>query len=449
MIVGFPSGVPAVVGSAYLYKKIEGMWILRDIFYGDIYFGESVCYKPDMQPLFLIGDSFNRKVFAKLWDDTIISEFVLLPSDTSDSDHFGASIVVPNSSTLIISDPSHGRNSWIRCGVVHVFRKMESNWIESQLIQPLVLNYNLEFGSSVSAYGDFLIIGAALENKIYIYKQVDNAYNFVREISAEDSEVGDMFGAAVSTFDNNFIIGAPNDKIGMNENQGSVYLYSPCVIGSAHNLDFLASVTHSGSFSINTFQFTDTSSIEPNYSLLSSIGWNLNSQEGFAFQDGMVGANTDSLLLEKRNALHPCWLKKSDNSTEWEYIGGRVEGSYVYSTIPFNSLSQFILVDSVDTATNIRDDNQSISHFSLFQNYPNPFNPSTPISWQSPVSSWQTLKIYDVLGNEIATLVDEYKHAGSYEVEFDASKYNLTSGIFLYKLKVGDYSSSKKMILMK
>ncbi|MBK7499710.1 MAG: hypothetical protein IPI19_11545 [Ignavibacteriales bacterium] len=54
----------------------------------------------------------------------------------------------------------------------------------------------------------------------------------------------------------------------------------------------------------------------------------------------------------------------------------------------------------------------------LYQNYPNPFNPSTKISWHSPVGSHQTLKVFDVLGNEIATLVDEYKSAGRYEVEF-------------------------------
>ena len=60
----------------------------------------------------------------------------------------------------------------------------------------------------------------------------------------------------------------------------------------------------------------------------------------------------------------------------------------------------------------------SSNSFSLLQNYPNPFNPSTKISWQSPVGSWQTLKVYDILGNEVATLVNEYRNAGSYEVEF-------------------------------
>jgi hypothetical protein len=98
--------------------------------------------------------------------------------------------------------------------------------------------------------------------------------------------------------------------------------------------------------------------------------------------------------------------------------------------------------------TSIKDNHFTIpTDFVLNQNYPNPFNPSTKISWQSPVSSHQILKVYDVLGNEVATLVDEYKLAGSYEVEFNASQ--LSSGIYLYKLQSGELISSKKMIVLK
>lgn len=85
--------------------------------------------------------------------------------------------------------------------------------------------------------------------------------------------------------------------------------------------------------------------------------------------------------------------------------------------------------------------------FSLEQNYPNPFNPSTKISWQSAVSSWQTLKVYDILGNEVAKLVDEYREVGKHEVDFDASK--LVSGVYVYRLSAGDFVSSKKMLLLK
>ena len=89
--------------------------------------------------------------------------------------------------------------------------------------------------------------------------------------------------------------------------------------------------------------------------------------------------------------------------------------------------------------------------FSLSQNYPNPFNPSTKISWQSPVGSWQTLKVYDVLGNLITTLIDEYKPAGSYEVEFKATfgSHHLADGIYFYQLKAGSFVETKKMILLK
>ena len=89
----------------------------------------------------------------------------------------------------------------------------------------------------------------------------------------------------------------------------------------------------------------------------------------------------------------------------------------------------------------------SPEEFSLSQNYPNPFNPSTTISWQSPVGSYQTLKVFDVLGNEVATLVNEYKTAGSYSVTFDAG--NLSSGIYYYTISAGDFHQTKKLVLLK
>ena len=110
----------------------------------------------------------------------------------------------------------------------------------------------------------------------------------------------------------------------------------------------------------------------------------------------------------------------------------------------------WILKFSADTvSTSVENDNstQLPENFLVYQNYPNPFNPSSKISWQSPVGSWQTLKVYDVLGNEVATLVDEYKPAGKYEVEFNAS--TLTSGVYFYQLKTENYIETKKMILMK
>ena len=101
---------------------------------------------------------------------------------------------------------------------------------------------------------------------------------------------------------------------------------------------------------------------------------------------------------------------------------------------------KYVFTDIVEVELNPVD-------FALLQNYPNPFNPSTKISWQSPVGSWQVLKVFDVLGNEVRTLVNEYKPAGSYKVEFDAG--GLTSGVYYYQIIIGDNIQTKKMILLR
>ncbi|MFO7527013.1 MAG: T9SS type A sorting domain-containing protein [Ignavibacteriaceae bacterium] len=89
--------------------------------------------------------------------------------------------------------------------------------------------------------------------------------------------------------------------------------------------------------------------------------------------------------------------------------------------------------------------------YMLLQNYPNPFNLITVISYQLPVSSDVTLKVFDILGNEIETLVDEYKPAGKYEVDLQSAVGNrqLASGVYFYQLRAGEYTAVKKMVLIK
>ncbi len=116
------------------------------------------------------------------------------------------------------------------------------------------------------------------------------------------------------------------------------------------------------------------------------------------------------------------------------------------------SILRGCIVDGVvygdTTLTDVDDEKNSIpTVYRLEQNCPNPFNPSTKISWQTPIGGWQTLKVYYVLGNEVATLVNEYKNAGSYEINFDAS--SLSSGIYFYHLQAGDFVETKKMLLLK
>ncbi len=105
----------------------------------------------------------------------------------------------------------------------------------------------------------------------------------------------------------------------------------------------------------------------------------------------------------------------------------------------------YSIVDSI--VTNVESQQSVPTQFTLYQNYPNPFNPTTVISYQLPVSSNVSIKVYDLLGREVAVLVDEYKSAGRYKVEFNA--FSLASGVYYYQLKSGSFINSKKMILMR
>jgi glycosidase len=117
----------------------------------------------------------------------------------------------------------------------------------------------------------------------------------------------------------------------------------------------------------------------------------------------------------------------------------------IYTTVKLPTPEPGILLDVESNEFIVPD------KYSLEQNFPNPFNPSTKISWQSPVGSWQTLKVYDILGNEVATLLDEYKPAGNYEIEFNSSsfKHHPSSGVYFYRLQAGDFIQTKKMMLIK
>ncbi len=98
--------------------------------------------------------------------------------------------------------------------------------------------------------------------------------------------------------------------------------------------------------------------------------------------------------------------------------------------------------------TDVAENNSEIpTSFELEQNYPNPFNPSTTISYQLPVSGQVTLKVFDILGKEVATLVNTQQSAGIYQIEFDASQ--LTSGVYVYRIDAENFVQTKKMVLLK
>ena len=151
-----------------------------------------------------------------------------------------------------------------------------------------------------------------------------------------------------------------------------------------------------------------------------------------------------------------------NSSATWETIGF-IEGKGTTSEITnyqfFNDLSEFnnsikleyrlkqIDFNGVFSYSDIVEIEFSPENYSLSQNYPNPFNPSTSISFTITKSTFVTLKIFNILGSEITTLVNQVTPSGKYEIKFDAK--NLPSGIYLYTITAGEFVDTKKMLLMK
>ena len=129
------------------------------------------------------------------------------------------------------------------------------------------------------------------------------------------------------------------------------------------------------------------------------------------------------------------------------HIYNLVEGAGHDWTVWKHGLYHFSQLIFKQTFSTVEKNMRSVIDYELSQNYPNPFNAGTHISYRLPEASYVTIKIYNLVGQEITTLVNEFKPQGHYEIQFDAS--NLASGIYLYKMQAGFFSETKKFLLMK
>lgn len=195
---------------------------------------------------------------------------------------------------------------------------------------------------------------------------------------------------------------------------------------------------------------------------ISTLGW-INTQKTTYTYD--ISGNTINKLVEQWvndkwvNYFQETFTFDNNNNTIigthgiWESNGGywgRVETNFY---LTYNNGMDTLNVGGYDCIveynlfSNVDNEINNCSVFTLSQNYPNPFNPSTNISFSIPNSGLVTLKVYDILGNEITTLINEELSAGNYTKTFDAT--NLSSGVYFYKLNAGKFSETKKMILIR
>lgn len=181
-------------------------------------------------------------------------------------------------------------------------------------------------------------------------------------------------------------------------------------------------------------------------------------QAQWAQTGGPYGVNINSLALSGANLFVGTDVGvflSTDNGASWTDVNAGLTNYYIKSFAISNTnlfagtywggvwkrpLSE-IITSVEELSTNLP------KRFNLNQNYPNPFNPSTTILYQIKEEGFVRLKVYNLLGQEVAALVNEIKPAGEYSFRFDAA--NLTSGIYIYSLKVNDFVQNNKMTLLK
>ena len=181
---------------------------------------------------------------------------------------------------------------------------------------------------------------------------------------------------------------------------------------------------------------------------------NLNSLHFFNENTGYAAgqdSNSNSNPLKRTTDGGLTWVNMTNN-TIMKIVITKVgfadedNGWAIGSGYPANSYKMIRTITG--GLTGIENPNSStVKQFSLSQNYPNPFNPNTSINYEIPITNYVSIKIYDALGTEVETLVDEKQNAGSYSVNFNAA--SLPSGAYYYKLVTESFSETKKMVLVK
>lgn len=219
---------------------------------------------------------------------------------------------------------------------------------------------------------------------------------------------------------------------------------------------------------LNEYLISEQINVSDNCSFVYSVQYGINDSLSAAtamiddrfinFKVQLVDANTGEIIGEydeiTYDAVNIYNYGNISYQVNTEGIGNRTVRLKLIVNNNFSSnysLGKIYSDESVLGKTNVQqinfNGNKAITSYDLSQNYPNPFNPLTAIRYQIPKAGNVVLKVYDILGSEIITLVDEFKEVGKFEISFDASK--LASGVYIYRLNVNDYVSVKKMVLLR
>ncbi len=383
------------------------------------------------------GTAYIFKKDGNIW----VEEQKLLASDGNAGDEFGLAVSISEAYVIV---GARGQDN--KKGAAYIFKRDGNTWTEEQkLVASDGWEYD-EFGYSVSISGDYTIVGARFkeygQGAAYIFSRENTTWTEEQKLLASDGASNDRFGWSVSITSNYAIIGATGDD----NNKGSAYIFKRDGTTWVDEQKLLASDG-------NAEDWFGVVSISEDYAIIGAQGDDNWKGAAYIFRrDGLS-------WMEQERCSPSCCPENSSFGRTLSISGNCAIVGAPYDTVNgFYSGSAYIFSDFV---VGIGDDlSKNPDDFRLVQNYPNPFNPTTIIKYQILELSFVTIKIYDMLGREVASLVNHEKTVGNYEIEFDGSE--LTSGVYFYQLKAGSpstgshngqagqvYVETKKMVLLK
>jgi hypothetical protein len=457
-IIGAPGFPLQDIGSAYIFKRNGSNWIQQQKLIASDgtetdYFGSSVSISGDYAIVGAPtdddnGDFSGSAYIFKRSGSTWIEQQKLLASDGTEDDVFGGFLSISDNYAIISANGSDGLIN--ESGAAYIFKRTDSLWVEEQKIFASDSTRWVGFGISAIS-GNYAIVGAPGDDDngedagaVYIFRK-DSIWVEEIKLKPIDAQTYDGFGRSVSISGDYVLVGASLGD-GIVPNSGSAYIYKK----ENNNWIKIQKIFASDGEQGDAFGSWSVS-ISEDYALVGALG------------DDDNGSQSGSAYIFRK--LGTTWIEEykltASDGTEGDAFGGAVSISGEYAIVGAygdddngNSSGSAYVYNGFVLGVEGEQIEMPLS-FTLQQNYPNPFNPSTTIKFTIAEFGFTILKVYDILGNEVATLINEGKPAGTYEVEWNAS--GLPSGVYFYHLRVNDPSTgsgrsfieTKKMVLMK
>jgi len=436
-------------GSAYIFKDVGSGWdehqklLASDGFSYDT-FGNAVALSDsyavvgaqlDDDGALNAGSVYIFKLDNGLW----VEATKLTASDAAEEDHFGSSVAISGDYIVVGAslDDDLGPNS----GSAYVFRWDGTNWVQEAKLLASDGEIDDRF-EEVAISGDYIIVGAwgdkdqgDLTGAAYIFKRESFTWLQETKLTASDAGGGDQFGLDVSMSGDLAIVGAyGNDDSG--ENSGSAYVFRRDSTG------WIEEVKLTPNDGADFDEFGISVSISGDFALIG------------ADVDDDNGENSGSAYLFRRDGS--TWTQDlkltADDGEPYDFFGISVALTESHFLIgaggdddnAFDAGAAYVFGDF---ATLVQENQPLPVGYSLGQNYPNPFNSISNFGFRISNLSHCSLNIYDLLGREVATLVNEQLPPGRHSRAWNAD--GLASGTYLYRLQAGPFTQTKRMLLLK